>query len=46
MGQYEEKARALVAQMTREEKASLCSGADFWHIPGVERLPSLPLLVS
>ena len=28
----------LVAQMTLEEKAGLCSGADFWHLKGVERL--------
>lgn len=46
MGQYEEKARALVAQMTREEKASLCSGADFWHIPGVERLGLAPVCLT
>ena len=24
--------------MTDEEKASLCSGADFWHTKGVSRL--------
>ena len=24
--------------MTLEEKASLCSGLDFWHTKGVERL--------
>ncbi len=26
------------SKMTLEEKASLCSGQDFWHIKGVERL--------
>ena len=26
-----EQAKALVAQMTREEKAALCGGQDFWH---------------
>lgn len=29
---------ALAAEMTLEEKASLCSGADFWHTKAVERL--------
>lgn len=29
---------SLVAQMTLEEKASLCSGHDNWHIESVERL--------
>ena len=28
----------LVAQLTLEEKAGLCSGADFWHTKTVERL--------
>ena len=28
----------LISQMTLEEKAGLCSGADFWHLKGVERL--------
>ncbi|MFC3798787.1 beta-glucosidase [Cohnella sp. GCM10012308] len=36
---------ALVAQMTLEEKASLCSGADTWHTRGIERfgIPSVML---
>ncbi|MGI5128804.1 glycoside hydrolase family 3 C-terminal domain-containing protein [Pseudonocardia sp. CA-107938] len=29
---------ALLAQMTLQEKASLCSGSDFWHTRAVERL--------
>lgn len=29
---------AIIAQMTLEEKAGLCSGLDFWHTKGVERL--------
>lgn len=33
-----EKIRKLVAQMTLEEKAAMCSGADFWHTEAVERL--------
>lgn len=32
------KIKELVAQMTLEEKAGLCSGLDFWHTKGVERL--------
>lgn len=32
------KIRELIGQMTLEEKASLCSGADFWHTKGIERL--------
>ena len=28
----------LVASLTLEEKAGLCSGADFWHTKAVERL--------
>lgn len=30
--------KKLVSEMTLEEKAGLCSGADFWHTRGVERL--------
>jgi beta-glucosidase len=28
---------ALLAELTLEEKASLCSGADFWNTKAVER---------
>lgn len=28
----------LIAQLTLEEKAALCSGRDFWHLKGIERL--------
>lgn len=28
----------IIAEMTLEEKAGLCSGADFWHTKAVERL--------
>lgn len=40
-----EKIRNLVKQMTLEEKAGMCSGKDFWHTKGVERLkiPSVTL---
>ncbi len=34
----QEELQALISQMTLEEKASLCSGADFWHTEGIERL--------
>lgn len=30
--------KKIVSQMTLEEKASMCSGADFWHTQGIERL--------
>ncbi len=33
-----EEARKLIDEMTLEEKAGLCSGADFWHTKAVERL--------
>ena len=34
----QEKIKGIVAKMTLEEKAGLCSGLDFWHTKGVERL--------
>jgi len=37
---------ALVAQMTLEEKAGLCSGLDFWHTKPVSRLGIPPVMVS
>ena len=36
----------LVARMTLEEKASLLSGADFWHTKAVERLGVPGVMVS
>ena len=36
----------LIAQMTLEEKAGMCSGADFWHLKGVERLGIPGVMVS
>jgi beta-glucosidase len=35
---FRERARELVASMTLEEKASLCSGRDFWTTKPIERL--------
>ncbi len=32
------KMKNLILQMTLEEKAGLCSGLDFWHTKGIERL--------
>jgi beta-glucosidase len=37
---------ALVAQLTIEEKASLCLGSDFWHTAEIERLGIPKLMVS
>lgn len=42
MGKIEE----LVKQMTLEEKAGMCSGSDFWHLKGVERLGIPSIMVS
>ena len=38
--------KALVAQMTLEEKAGLCSGLDFWHTKPVDRLDVPSVMVS
>ena len=35
---FQQKARELVAQMTLEEKAALCSGKNFWESKAIERL--------
>ena len=40
------KIKELVAQMTLEEKAGLCSGLDFWHTKSVERLGVESVMVS
>lgn len=42
MGKIEE----LVKQMTLEEKAGMCSGSDFWHLKGVERLGIPSVMMS
>jgi beta-glucosidase len=36
----------IISQMTLEEKASLCSGLDFWHTKAVERLGIPSIMVS
>lgn len=38
--------KQLIAQMTLEEKAGLCSGLDFWHTKPVERLGVPSVMVS
>ncbi|MBQ9412456.1 MAG: glycoside hydrolase family 3 protein, partial [Oscillospiraceae bacterium] len=38
--------KALISQMTLEEKASLLSGGDFWHTKAVERLGIPATMVS
>lgn len=42
----QEKIKELVAGMTLEEKAGLCSGADFWHTKAIERLGIPAVMVS
>ncbi len=41
-----EKIRQLISRMTLEEKASLCSGEDFWHTKAIERLGIPASMVS
>lgn len=43
---HKAKAKDLVAQMTLEEKASLCSGLNFWQTKGLERLGLKPVMVT
>lgn len=38
--------RELISQMTLEEKAGLCSGGDFWHLKGIERLGIPAVMVT
>ena len=38
--------KKLISEMTLEEKASLCSGADFWHLKGIERLGIPSIMVT
>ncbi len=40
------KHKELLSQMTLEEKTNLCSGLDFWHLNGVERLGLGSIMVS
>ena len=38
--------KALISQMTLEEKAGICSGLDFWHTKPVDRLDVPSVMVS
>ncbi len=38
--------RQILNKMTLEEKAGLCSGLDFWHLKGLERLGIPSILVT
>lgn len=38
--------REIISQMTLEEKAGLCSGADFWRTKAIERLQIPAVMVS
>jgi len=38
--------KAIIREMTLEEKAGMCSGADFWHTKAVERLGIPAVMVS
>ena len=40
------KIKDLIAKMTLEEKAAMCSGADFWHTESCERLGAVLLPVA
>lgn len=43
---YRTKAEKLVARMTLEEKAGLCSGKNVWYLKAVERLGLKSIMVS
>lgn len=38
--------KAIIKEMTLEEKAGMCSGKDFWHLKSVERLGIPEVMVS
>ena len=40
------KVKELIGQMTLEEKASLCSGKDFWYLMGIECLDIPSIMVT
>lgn len=42
----ERNIKELIEQMTLEEKASLCSGSDFWHAQPIERLGIPAVMLS
>lgn len=38
--------KKIISQMTLEEKASLCSGLNFWNTKGIERLEIPSIMVT
>ena len=40
------KHQDLISKMTLEEKIEMCSGVDFWHLKGIERLGIPSIMVS
>jgi len=38
--------KQIIKQLSLEEKASLCSGKDFWHLKGIERLNLPEIMVT
>lgn len=38
--------KKIISQMTLEEKAGMCSGLDFWHTKGVDRLGIPSIMVT
>ncbi len=40
------KHQDIIDKMTLEEKASLCSGKDFWHLKGIERLGIPEIMIT
>lgn len=43
---FRKKAKELVQQMTLEEKASLCSGKNFWYLKNIDRLGIPEIMVT
>ncbi len=41
----EKRIKEILSVLTLEEKAGLCSGADFWHIKSVERIGLMPVMM-
>ncbi|AZS14124.1 beta-glucosidase family protein [Paenibacillus lutimineralis] len=38
--------QSIIRQMTLQEKAAMCSGADFWNLKGIERLGIPSIMVT
>jgi len=46
MNDQKKRIDILLGQLTLEEKASLCSGRDFWHLEGIDRLDISSIMVT